>query len=196
MVLDGRGTSANFWTAASPKSSRQMSLAGGKIKSLPIVKGFPHSSVGKESACNEDDPGSILGLGRSPGEGIGYPLQYSWASLMAQLVKNLPKKKKGSAWNVGDQASIPELGRSSGEGKGYPLQYPDQYSYLENSMDSPWGRKESGTTFTFTFLTLAIQLAIENNALIAYLMKWWPSTITSALPANIIFFWKTPKLVY
>ena len=94
MVLDGRGTSANFWTAASPKSSRQMSLAGGKIKSLPIVKGFPHSSVGKESACNEEDPGSIPGLGRSPGEGIGYPLQYSWASLMAQLVKNLPEKKK------------------------------------------------------------------------------------------------------
>ena len=71
-----------------------MSLAGGKIKSLPIVKGFPHSSVGKESACNEEDPGSIPGLGRSPGEGIGYPLQYSWASLMAQLVKNLPEKKK------------------------------------------------------------------------------------------------------
>ena len=48
------------------------------------------SSVGKESACNAGDPGSIPGLGRSPGEGIGYPLQCSWASLMAQLVKNLP----------------------------------------------------------------------------------------------------------
>jgi len=52
--------------------------------------GFPHSSVGKESACNAGDPGSIPGLGRSPGEGTGYPLQYSWASLVAQLVKNLP----------------------------------------------------------------------------------------------------------
>ena len=50
-------------------------------------QGFPHSSVGKESACNAGDPGSIPGLGRSAGEGIGYPLQYSWASLMAQLVK-------------------------------------------------------------------------------------------------------------
>ena len=49
-----------------------------------------YSSVGKESACNAGDPGSIPGLGRSPGEGIGYPLQYSWASLVAQLVKNLP----------------------------------------------------------------------------------------------------------
>ena len=51
---------------------------------------LPDSSVGKESACNAGDPGSIPGLGRSPGEGIGYPLQCSWASLMAQLVKNLP----------------------------------------------------------------------------------------------------------
>ena len=42
------------------------------------------------SLCNAGDPGSIPGSGSSPGEGIGYPLQYSWASLMAQLVKNLP----------------------------------------------------------------------------------------------------------
>jgi len=51
---------------------------------------FPHSSVGKESACNSGGPSLIPGLGRSPAEGIGYPLQYSWASLVAQLVKNLP----------------------------------------------------------------------------------------------------------
>ena len=51
---------------------------------------FPGSSAGKESACKAGDPGLIPGLGRSPGEGIGYPLQYSWASLVAQLVKNLP----------------------------------------------------------------------------------------------------------
>ena len=53
-------------------------------------KGFPDSSVGKESACNARDPDSVPGLGRSTGEGIGYPLQYSWASLVAKLVKNLP----------------------------------------------------------------------------------------------------------
>ena len=52
--------------------------------------GFPDSSVGKESACNAGDPSSIPGSGRSTGEGIGYPLQYSWASLVAQLVKNPP----------------------------------------------------------------------------------------------------------
>ena len=43
----------------------------------PAVKGFPHGSVGEESACNAGDQGLIPGLGRSPGEGKGYPLQYS-----------------------------------------------------------------------------------------------------------------------
>ena len=51
---------------------------------------FPYSSVDKESACNAGDPGSIPGSGRSPGDRIDYPLQYSWASFVAQLVKNLP----------------------------------------------------------------------------------------------------------
>ena len=53
-------------------------------------EGFRHSSVDKESAGNARDPGSIPGSGSSAGEGIGYPFQYSWASLAAQLVKNLP----------------------------------------------------------------------------------------------------------
>ena len=57
---------------------------------LMTEQGFSRSSVGKESACNAGDPGSIPGSGRSAGEGIGYPIQYSWASLVAQLVKNLP----------------------------------------------------------------------------------------------------------
>ena len=50
--------------------------------------GFPGSSVSKESTCNAGDPGSILGPGSSTGEGISYPLQYSWASLVTQTVKN------------------------------------------------------------------------------------------------------------
>ena len=58
--------------------------------------GFPNSSVGKESTCNAGDPGSIYGSGRSTGEGIDYPLQYSWVSLVAQLVKNLP-----AMWETG-----------------------------------------------------------------------------------------------
>ena len=53
-------------------------------------KSFPDSSVGKESACNAEDPNLIPGSERSAGEGTGYPLQYSWASHVDQLVKNLP----------------------------------------------------------------------------------------------------------
>ena len=52
------------------------------------------ASIGKESACNAGDPGSISGSGRFAGEGIGYSLQYSWASLVAQLVKNLPEMQE------------------------------------------------------------------------------------------------------
>ena len=52
------------------------------------TQGFSDSSVDKESACNSGDPGSIPGLGRSAGEGISYPHQYSWSSLVTQLVKN------------------------------------------------------------------------------------------------------------
>ena len=51
---------------------------------------FPDSSVGKESTCNAGNPGSIPGSDRSAGAGTGYPLQYSWASLVGQLVKNPP----------------------------------------------------------------------------------------------------------
>ena len=59
-------------------------------------EGFPDSSVGKESACNAGDSGSIPGSGRSPGAGIGHQLQYSWVSLVAQMVKNPPAT--GKTW--------------------------------------------------------------------------------------------------
>ena len=54
------------------------------------IRPVPDSPVVKESTCNAGDPKSIPWLGRSTGEGIGYPLQYSWASLVAQLVKYPP----------------------------------------------------------------------------------------------------------
>ena len=61
---------------------------------LFIIWGCPDSSVGKESTCNAGDPSLIPGSGRSPGEGIGYPLQLSWASLVALLVKNTPAMRE------------------------------------------------------------------------------------------------------
>ena len=68
------------------------------IKTVYLLSGFLGSSDGKESACNAGDPSSIPGSGRSAGEGMGYPLQYSWASLVAQLVKNLPAMREIWVW--------------------------------------------------------------------------------------------------
>ena len=62
--------------------------------------GFPRSSAGKESAYNAGGLGSIPGSGRSPGEGIGYPLQCSWASLVVQMVKNLPSTWEAWVWSL------------------------------------------------------------------------------------------------
>ena len=70
--------------------------------------GFPDSSVGKESTCNARDPGSIPGSGRSAGEGIGYPLQYSWASLVAQLVKNPPAMQETWVRSLGWEDPLEE----------------------------------------------------------------------------------------
>ena len=114
-------------------------LAGVQSEHFFLV---PDSSVGKESACNSGDPGLIPGSGRSAREGIGYPLQYSWASLVAQLLKE-------SACNVGDLGSIPGLEKSPGEGNSYPL----QYSGLENPRDrGAWLAAVYGVTKSWTQL--------------------------------------------
>ena len=60
------------------------------LHDFSLFWGFSGSSAGKESTCNAGDPGSIPGSGKTPGKGIGYPFQYSWDSLVAQLVKNSP----------------------------------------------------------------------------------------------------------
>ena len=93
---------------------------------------FPHSSVDKETVCNAGDPSSIPGSGRYTGEGIGYPLPYSWAHCLME-VELIPENHqwhfphssagKKSSCNAGDLGLVPGSGRSPGEGKGYPLQY-------------------------------------------------------------------------
>ena len=130
---------------------------------------FPLSSVGKASTCNAGDPGSIPGLGRAPGEGIGYPLQYSWASFVVQLVKNRPAMQETlfNSWvrkipwrrdrlptpvfldfrcgSAGKESAcnVGDLGSIPGLGRspGEGKGYPLQYSGLENSK----GCKESDT---------------------------------------------------
>ena len=70
--------------------------------------GFPSKLAGKESSCNARHPGSISGSGRSPGEGIGYPLQYSWVSLVAQTVKNPPVMRKTWVRSLGWENPLEE----------------------------------------------------------------------------------------
>ena len=84
------------------------------------------------------DLGSISDFGSSPGEGNGYPLQYAWGFLVAQLVAQLP-------CNGGDLGSIPGLERSPGEGNGYltPVFWPGESHELYRVV---WGRKESDMT--------------------------------------------------
>ena len=113
----------------------------GLQKTLDIVAaGFPGCSASNESACIAGDPGSIPGSGRSAGEGIGYPCQCFWASLIAQRVKN--PLAMGEIW-------IQSLGWEDPLEKG--TCYPLQYSGLQNSMDggasqATGGRKESDMT--------------------------------------------------
>ena len=82
------------WAGMDPNSLSR-GRAGGQAQVLPLsclahTGTAPGSSAGKESACHAGDPGLIPWLGRSTAEVIGYPLQYSWASLVVQLVKNPP----------------------------------------------------------------------------------------------------------
>ena len=106
-----RPTSTEFGTSADVPENRQKLLQW-SLSCLPTdPKGFSGSSVSKESTCNTGDPSLIPGSEISPGEGTGYPLQYSWASLMAQLVKNPP-----TMWETWVQSLGWE--DNPGEGKG------------------------------------------------------------------------------
>ena len=101
-----------------------------------ILEGFPDSSVGKESACNAGDPSLIPGLGRSTGERIGYPLQYSWASLVAQLVKN--------RLQCGRPRFDPWVGKIPWRRERLPT--PVFWAGEFHGLYSPWSSKESDRT--------------------------------------------------
>ena len=116
--------------------------------------GFPGSSAGKECACNAGDPGSIPGLGRCPGEGIGYPLQYSWASLEAQMVKNPPAMPETCVSSMGwedplERRMATHSGIPAGESQG-------QRNLAGYSL---WGHKELDVTERLSTAHEASQVA-------------------------------------
>ena len=118
--------------------------------------GFLGSSAGNESTCNAGDPGSIPGLGRSVGEGIDYPLQYTWASLVAQLVKNLPE-----CWRPGLDPWVGNIPWRR-ERLPTPVFWPREF----HGLYSPWHRKESDTTER-----LSLSLEQDGASLITQLVK-------------------------
>ena len=102
-----------------------------------VLQGFPDSSAGKESACNAGESGSIPGLGRSPGEGIGYPLQYLWISLVAQMVKNPSAMKKTWIRSLGWEDPLEE-----GMATHSTLAWRIPWTEEPGGLHSPWGHKE------------------------------------------------------
>ena len=108
-----------------------------------MTLGFPDSSVGKESACNTGDPGSTPWSRRSAGEGIGYPLQYFWASLVVQLVENSPVMWETWVQSLGWKDPLEK-------GKATPL----QYSGLENSVHGVSKSQTQLSDFHYHFTSL------------------------------------------
>ena len=100
MVLQCRRPWLDSWASKIPcRRHRQ---------STPVLLGFPSDSVGKESTCNAGDPSLIPGSGSSPGEGIDYPLQYSWSSLMTQTIKNPPAMQETWVRSLGWEDPLEE----------------------------------------------------------------------------------------
>jgi len=110
-----------------------------------VLLSFPGNTAGKESACNAGDPSLIPGSGRSAREGIGYPLQYPWASVVAQLVKpatvHLQCRKCGFDPWVGKIPWRREIWCN-------PVFWPGEF----HGLYSPWGVGQDWVTFTFTFV--------------------------------------------
>ena len=113
---------------------------------------FPHSSAGEESACNAGDLGSIPGLGRSAEEGIGHPLQYSWASLVAQLVKDPPAMQETWVRSFGWEDPLEK--RKATHSSFWPREFHGLYS--------PWGHKESDMTEQLS-LSLSFLLSLMSS---------------------------------
>ena len=103
---------------------------------LSPALGFPGGSTGKEFACNAGDLGSIPELGRSPGEGIGDSLQYSWASLVAQMVKNLPAMQETWVQFLSQEKKM----ATHSSILAWESPWTEELGY------SPWGHKELDTT--------------------------------------------------
>ena len=136
---------------------QKMSHPGQKVSNM--LRGEREGNC--QSACNARDPGLVPGSRRCPGEGIGYPFQYSWASLVTQLVQNLPAMWETWVWSLGwkDPLEKGKATHSSIPAWGIPC-----------TVYSPWGRKELATTEQ-----LSLSLSRKNEA--AWSKQKWHSVV-------------------
>ena len=110
--------------------------------STPAWK-IPGNSAGKESTCNAGNPSSFPEPGSSPGEEIGYPLQYSWASLVTQMVKNLPAMQEIWVWSLGWEYPLEEGMATHSSILAWRIPMDRERSLAGYSL---WGHKEPDTT--------------------------------------------------
>ena len=128
------GVDAEEYTGELPEARSRLCVCQAFFLMTFAMGGIPHA--GSRHTCNAEDPSSIPGSGRSYGEGIGYSFQYSWASLVAQLVKE-------STCNAGDMGSVTEpMIPWRRERLPTPVFWPGEF----HGLYSPWGHKESDTT--------------------------------------------------
>ena len=117
------------------------------------VQGLPWQVVVKESTCNARDPGSLLGSGRSAGEGLGYPLQYSQASLVVQLVKNPPAMWETWVQSLGWEDPLDKRLPT-------PVFWPGEF----HGPCSPWGPKKWDRTERLSLLLFrAVQMISQKE---------------------------------
>ena len=121
---------------------------------------FRDSSAGKQSACNAGDPCLIPGSGRSPGEGIGYPLQFSWASLVAQLIKNLPATGGTWVWSLGWEDPWRRERLST------PVFWPAEFHGLYR----PWGSQSQTRLSDFHFPIMIVVAFVDSWVLDHFLL--------------------------
>ena len=125
--------------------------------------------VGKKSTCTAGDPNLIPGLGRSAGEGIVYPLQDTWASLVAQLVKNLPAKWETWVWCLGWEDPL-EKGKAT-----TPACWPGEF----HGLYSPWGHRVGYNWATFTSLHFCfIAIILQSTPNISWVV--WSKAMASS----------------
>ena len=158
-----------------------------------IILGFPDSSVGKESACNAGDPGAVPGSGRSAGEGLGYPLQYSWASLVVPSVKNLPAMRETWVWSLGWEDPL-EKGMAT-HSSILAWRIPMDRGAWRAAVMGSQRVGHSWATFTFFhFVYIQVQLYLFKFFIVCFFFSMMSSKITTRVRLFISFFllcWNT-----